>query len=66
MVDIDKLVSDFHENHEVKYTFMAEVDGEVVAKQTSSSSADDVSGFGWLIDERVQKLVLENEEHKND
>lgn len=58
------LLEEFHENHEVEYQLVAVVDGEVIAKQTSSMSADDVSGFAWTIDREVERHVIDEANDK--
>lgn len=62
MVDIDKLIEEYHEKHEVVYELRVIVDDEVLVKHTSGISADDVVGYAWQLDEQVQKAVLEEEE----
>ncbi|MGV9002381.1 MAG: hypothetical protein ACOH18_05515 [Candidatus Saccharimonadaceae bacterium] len=57
---MDEAIQKFHEEHEVVYTLMAVVDGEVVAKHTSSISADDVSGFATLTDEAMQTHIIDD------
>lgn len=57
---MDEAIQKYHEDHEVVYTLMATVDGEVVAKYTSEISADDVSGFATLTDEAMQKHIIDD------
>jgi len=63
-MSIDEIVQKYHEKHQVVYTLMVEVDGEVLAKYTSSIDAADVSGDSDNLDEQVQKAAIEEEESR--
>lgn len=62
MKTIDEIVEQYHEKHEVVYTIMVEVDGEVLGKYTSSIDASDVACDSEHVDELVQKAAIEEEE----
>ena len=56
----DKIIQ-FHEDHEVKYTLMVEIDGELLAKHTDSYSADNVAGYAWQLDQEVDQYIIGEE-----
>lgn len=57
---MEEAINQFHESHEVVYTLVAVVDGEVVAKFTSDQSADDVASYSALLDEHMQKHIIDD------
>lgn len=66
MLDIDKVIQEFHEKHEVVYSLVATVDGEVVVNNTSSISADDVAMFAYKTDSAIGNLAVAELEGKAD
>jgi len=67
MISVDKLIDDYNEAYGVTYELVAKNKaGEVIAKRTSSISADDVSGFAWDIDEAIKNAALGGLDDKED
>lgn len=59
---IDELIEEFHEKNDVVYELRVLVDGEVLVKETSGISADDVSMSAYNLDQYVEKHIIEEEE----
>lgn len=64
-IAIDELIDNYLENHNIHFELRAvKDDGEVVAKYSSDISADDVSGYAGLLDEKIMQLAIEeNNDH---
>lgn len=56
---MEETIVKYHEEHEVVYTLIATVDGEVVAKFTDDQSADGVAGYASLLDEAMEKHIID-------
>lgn len=57
---MEEAINKFHEEHEVVYTLVATVDGEVIAKFTDDQSADGVAGYAALLDEKMQQHIIDD------
>lgn len=64
MKSIDDIVEQYHEKHEVIYTLMAEVDGEIIGKYTSSIDASDVACESENLDDLVRETAISEEEDR--
>lgn len=66
-IAIDELIDNYLKNNEIHFELRAvKKDGEVVAKYSSGISADDVSGYAGLLDEKIMQLAIEenNDRHE--
>lgn len=61
---LEDLIEEFHDKHDVVYELRVLVDDEVLVKETSGISADDVSGYAWKLDEYVEKHIIQEEEER--
>ena len=57
---MEEVLNQYHEDHDVKYTLMVEIDGELLAKYESNQSADDVSGYAGLLDNVVAEHIIQD------
>ena len=57
---MEEAIVKYHEEHEVVYTLMATVDGEVIGKFTDDQSADGVAGYASLLDEAMEKHIIDD------
>ena len=56
---MEEKILDYIDQHKIKFELRAiDGDGEVLAKFTSGVSADDVSGYAGLLDEKIDELVI--------
>lgn len=61
MVDLDALIEKFHDNHEVEYILAVKVDGEVLFKETSSISFDDVTMAEEKLSDAMTNHIIQDE-----
>ena len=57
---MEEVIDRFIETESVKFELRAiNGDGEVLVKFDSSFSADDVTGYSYLVDEKILQLAIE-------
>lgn len=61
---IEELIEQYHDNHDVVYELRVLVDDEVLFKETSGISADDVSMSAYNLDQAVEKHIVSEEEER--
>lgn len=66
-MSIEKTIEDFLERNGVTFELRAiNSDGEVLISYTDDQSADNVSGYAGLIDEKMLQLSLDELNHRDD
>lgn len=66
-MSIEKTIEDFLERNGVTFELRAiNSDGEVLISYTDDQSADNVSGYAGLIDEKMLQLSLDDLKHRDD
>lgn len=66
-MSIEETIEDFIERNGVTFELRAiNSDGEVLISYTDDQSADNVSGYAGLIDEKMLQLSLDDLKHRDD
>lgn len=67
VTDLNEAVENYIARHKITFVMQAgDDDGEVILKETSKQSFNDVAMFASLLDDRLENMVIDDENARSD